>query len=319
MTQSVDERKQMSPVILQQVLLKVVGSRGALDTADLTSLLPKTTNLIEQYQYYVTNIDSEDLTAPETFDLWLRFNPTSLDAELNRLNLPIWGHSRPEILIWLAIDDSGQRSMLGSDSENMEIPLLLEQAADNRGMPLLLPLMDLQDQEQLNFSDIWGDFSEPVLQASQRYGAPVVLTGRMSRVAEDSWNIRWRSFYAGETEQWQSQGDMNSALQAGIYVVTDSLADRFTQLTQNQNEQSITLQVSGVNNFTDYSRVLDYLKKLQSASDVRVTEIDKAQLTVSLNYAGQAEALNELISIGRILEKDFIGTQTEVLGYRLLP
>ena len=209
--------------------------------------------------------------------------------------------------------------MLGPDTELIEIPFILGQAADSRGMPLLLPLMDLQDQAQLTFSDVWGDFTAQILQASERYGAPVVLTGRMTRLAEDSWNIRWSSFYAGETQQWQSQGDMSNALYAGIDVATDNLAERFTRLTQNQTEEAMTLKISGVNDYADFSRVMVYLKKLQSASLVRMVQIDKTDLIVSMNYAGQAEGLNELISIGRVLEKDFIGTQTKMQGYRLLP
>ena len=48
------------------------------------------------------------------------------------------------------------------------------------GLPVSLPLMDLDDNMAVTATDVWGRFADPVLKASQRYGAEMVVLGKLS-------------------------------------------------------------------------------------------------------------------------------------------
>ena len=41
--------------------------------------------------------------------LWAQFDGVSLARELRQAGLPYWGPERPDVLVWLAIDDHGRR------------------------------------------------------------------------------------------------------------------------------------------------------------------------------------------------------------------
>ena len=225
LTQDEQERQQLAPDVLRQVILKVVGDRTALASVDITSILTNADKFIQQYQYQ----REATATQADGQELFLTFNETGLNKSLMDLGLPVWGKSRPEALIWLAVEDNKKRAVFGADSTN-PIVKSLEKGAYNRGLPVLMPLMDLQDQTQVTFTDIWNDFAGNVEQASKRYGTPVVVMVRASIAANGVAQMQWRAFINGESVQWQSQGDTNQAMQAGINELADKLASRLLKL-----------------------------------------------------------------------------------------
>src|SRR5258706_5789879 len=51
--------------------------------------------------------------------------------------------------------------------------------ADERGLPVTLPLLDVQDLRAVTFADVWGGFEDRVAAASVRYRADALLIGRV--------------------------------------------------------------------------------------------------------------------------------------------
>lgn len=58
------------------------------------------------------------------------------------------------------------------------------------GLPVSIPLMDLDDNMAVNATDVWGRFADPILKASQRYGAEMVVLGKLTPEG-DKWSIDW--------------------------------------------------------------------------------------------------------------------------------
>ena len=52
---------------------------------------------------------------------------------------------------------------------------LLRGGRTNAGLPIALPLLDLEDMTAVTFADVWGGFDEPVQRASTRYRADATL------------------------------------------------------------------------------------------------------------------------------------------------
>ncbi len=317
-SQSEEDRQQVAPEVLRQVILKVVGDRAALDSVDITPILLQTEQLTQQYQYHRINKISDDLTQPDQLELLLTFNETSLDQSLADAGLPIWGKSRPEVLLWLAIDNGKKRTIVGADQDNARIPATIKHAAEMRGLPILMPLMDLQDQGQVKFADLWAGFSESVLQASTRYGAQAILMARVAVDNNGAIEVRWQSLINGESEQWQSRGNLNKALRSGIDELTDRLARRFTQVVTSRYGQYYSLQISNVRDYADYSRVMNYLSKVQYVSDVQVSSLIADQIDISISLKGDLDVFHRTLAIDRVLAEDNI-YNPEKMSYRLLP
>lgn len=318
-SQSEEDRQRVSPDVLRQVMLKVVGDRAAIDAVDITPVLSQTDQLIQQYQYQRINKISDDLTQPDKLEVVLTFNEAGLNQSLTDVGLPIWGKSRPEVLLWLAVDNGKKRTIVGVDKENTRIPAAIKHAADLRGLPILMPLMDLQDQGQVKFADLWAGFSDSILQASSRYAAQVVLMARVSVVKNGAVEVRWQSLINGESEQWQSRGNLNKALQFGIDELADRLARRFTQVVTSRYGQSYSLQISNVRDYADYSRLMDYLSNVQYVSDVHVSSLIADQIDVSISLKGDLAVFNRTLAIDQVLAEDNLYNSTNVMSYRLLP
>lgn len=319
-TQSEQERQQLTPQVLQQVILKVVGDRSVLDITDLSPVLNKSNKLVQQFQYERINEVSEDLTQPDRLALVLKFNEASLNKSLSNLGLPIWSKTRPDVLVWLALDDGQSRTVLGAESSEHQIPTLLTQAAEKRGLPLFLPVMDLEDHAQVKFADVWGDFSDSISLASQRYAPEVTLIARVSLQNSSISQIYWHAVINGQSEKWQSRGDLQTALNAGVEELTDRLARRFTQVvSNNQYDKKINLQITHVDDYADFSRVMQYLSKLQYVSDVQLSTLAGDQVDVTISLKGDLSVFNQSLSIGRILREVPSNGSSGVLRYRLLP
>lgn len=318
-SQSEQDRQQVAPDVLRQVILKVVGDRAVLDSVDITPILLQTEQLTQQYQYHRMNKISDDLTQPDQLEVLLTFNETGLDQSLADAGLPIWGKSRPEVLLWLAIDNGKKRTIVGTDQDNGRIPATIKSAAEMRGLPILMPLMDLQDQRQVKFADLWAGFSESVLQASTRYGAQVILMARVSVTSNGAIEVRWQSLINNKSEQWQSRGSLQQALRAGIDELTDRLARRFTQVVTSRYGQHYSLQISNVHDYADYSRVMNYLSKVQYVSDVQVSSLIAEQIDISISLKGDLEVFNRTLVIDRVLAEDSIYSSENTMNYRLLP
>ena len=63
--------------------------------------------------------------------------------------------------------------------------------AQRRGMPLQLPLLDLEDQTQLTPADLWSDYQPAIRQASARYPHDVIVVGRLRAQTDGRWRGAW--------------------------------------------------------------------------------------------------------------------------------
>jgi len=316
-SQSEQERQNVAPEALQQVILKVVGDRAKLDTVDISPLLAQTDTLVQQYQYQRINMINDDMTQPDRLEAVLSFNKVKLNSALSNLGLPIWGHNRPEVIIWLALDEGEKRRILSADDSDLPMVQALQYAAKMRGLPILFPVMDLQDQSKVTYTDLSAGFAETVEAASQRYGAPVILlvTAQVSDTGLHRAN--WHARINGQSEQWSSRGDTTITMQAGIDELTDRLARRFSQVETSQFDTILSLHISDVKNYADYMRIETYLKNLQNVSSLQLTKLQDETLTVNLSFNGEIAVFDRTLAIERVLIEQSLYSATNVKSYRL--
>ena len=314
------ERTRVSPNILSQVLLKVVGDRALLNATDLTPILAQVSTLIQQSQYRRLNVFADDLTEPDQLALSLKFNESSVNQALTTLRLPIWSKSRPDVMIWLAIDDGDTRRILSADDAEATYTKALHQAALQRGLPILLPIMDLQDQSQIEFADVWGEFTDPIQKATERYAAKIILMGSVSTHRNGGVEVRWQSLINGETLQWQSKGDITTAMQSGIETLTDNVARRFTQVVaSNSVQEALDVLISNVRDYADYARVIDYLTQLHYVSDVQIGKLEQDKMTVKVLIRGDKSVFNRTLAIEQVIQQELSNTGSDETKFRLLP
>lgn len=317
-SQSSEEQSAAVKEAFQKVLLKVMGHRHALAEAPLTSLLEEAPKLVQQFRYDTPEGENGTTT------FWVRFDSRGVKQLLRQRGLPMWGRARPTLLLWVAVEDGSQRYLLDASIAS-PIAEILQSQAERRGMTVLFPLWDLEDQSQLSFTDVWGNFPEPILAASNRYPTSVQLVGRLLRQGEEDWQARWTLYGAEQGRSWRVEGELEQALRAGIDEAVDVIAARIAPVTGNNSQSSVQIRVTEVTSFMDYARLFSYLSGLSQVTAIQPVQLSRTEAKFRLKLQGGAEALAASIQFGRSLAQVAEGGATEPggtnreLNYRLLP
>ena len=305
-----------SPAIKQaliQVLVKLTGDKNIRSSSDVVTLIERPERFVQQFQYrQVENLEQPDVQSTE---ILVQFDATALNEGLRSYGLTIWGQERPSVLVWLAHEENETRRLV-SFEDKPEYLNMLDAGATARGLSLLFPLLDLEDSSEINVSDVWGGFKEPILDASNRYQADVILKAKIIQVLPNLWESKWTAYINDQTLNWASQGELAEiVLKEGVDELADRIASEYAN-TGSSVSEVIELLVTDVDNLDKYARALSYLESVQSISSVQVKRVSINNVMFILVNRGGLAAIDQSIALGKTLE---LVSNNEQLTYRLLP
>lgn len=290
-----NRRQAAEQAAMAKLLIRVTGDRAAPLNPALQPLAASPTQYLTSY-----GLDRQGRAL-------VGFSRARVEQALANLGLPVWGAERPLTLLWIAIDDGmGGRALVGADDaadRAPEVPPAMTKllgtvraeiaaAADERGLPIVLPLLDLQDLGAVTFTDIWGGFDDRVLAASQRYRADAVLIGRV------------RPGLIGTTVEWLFvRGSERLGLPgAGIRDGLDAAADRYAaELTTVGGIGLTAITIRNVTTAADYGRVLGYLERQSALQSVDVESYGNGTLALRVAARGDPQVLGRVLALGGVL------------------
>jgi uncharacterized protein len=295
--QSAASRGKSIKLAFSQVLVKVSGISDLMSRGDL---LKQAQRYVEQYRYGVVD-DQDPIQSEPQKTLWVKFEKTAVDSFLLESGASVWGDSRPVILSWMAIDQQGVRTL----SDDIGYWPMVTALGENRGLPLLLPLMDLDDQINIQFSDVWGDFAESIKHASTRYAPDGILVNRITQQENGIWMGRW-TLYLGETAMsWQVSDatSLDELMALGVGQAVDSVAKQYaTSASMSASGGSSPfLEVDNIYSLTDYSRVLGYFVGLTQVENIRPVEFLDNRVTFVVTLVGDESSLIKSVEISDVL------------------
>lgn len=288
------ERAKLTRAGMQEVVVRVSGGYQALDSGSIQEALRKPDRYLQQFSYLqVTSVNGQG-TAQR---LRLQFDPTLIDNLLRRARMPIWGKNRPNLLLWVTVDDRQGRQILGGGDDSPLKQGVIEQAR-RRGLPVLFPLMDLDDEQALSVVEAWGLFREPLERASARYQTEAVLAGRLYRNAEQQWTGRWQFIFNDQSFGFSAEApDLESYPIAAIDFAADQLASYYAVNTAALSDEVVRFQVEGVNSLQSYAEVTSYLVNLAAVTGVATSGVDQDTLILTLTTEGEVDKLVEAIAL----------------------
>lgn len=313
---SVEERDTALARGLLSVVVKVSGNRAAGGNPAIAGALGDPARYLQQFLY---RSGATPQGGADALTLWARFDPGAVDGLIRDAGMPIWGRVRPSVLALVAVESATGRSLLAAEDTN-SWSRLMQGAAGERGIPLVLPLMDLQDREDLRVSDVWAGFEDGVRAAAGRYQSEAVLLGRVRQVVPGSWEGRWQMILGGGRQEWVSRGEtMESVLLDGVGESADLLVARFAGYTATAGATGVPVTVTGVRTLRDYARALRYLGSLDAITRLEVTRVEPDRLFLEVDARGGREGVRQVIGLGRILSEEGQSDWTSGLSYRLMP
>jgi len=300
-SQNALERVAASRAALEEVLVKVSGKADVAQLPQLEPLLSQADQWVQRYQYRVAPPGVGATAATPTQLLWMSFDRETINQRLYEAGIPVWGINRPSTLLWLAVDDGGERYLLGGDNRP-DLQAMVNTDARRAGLPLNIPLLDLQDQGSLKAADVWGDFSDVILKASERYQPDAVLAGRVYTVAPDKWQSHWTLYHRGSVTTWESgEGLQNVAIAAGISGAAEQFAKRYALELTPGVTNNVLMTIENVTSLADYARVMRYLQSLDPVAAVQVARLEGDKLSLLLKVRGQTHGLIQTIALGKTL------------------
>lgn len=318
---SAEDRSEGIVRALEAVVRKVTGRARPAEHEGWPRLVSAAPGLVQQYSYLAAAASGESLPDETPTEAGLRltvqFDAVALVDFLRRAQLPVWGSVRPTTLLLLAVEDGTEREVLGVDGDPAAIAAL-DLGREARGIPLMLPLMDIEDQQRIRFADVWGDFAAPVAEIAARYAPDMVLVGRLFREGS-SWTVQWTLRGDGTEQGWSTRGERAAALFDGVGLLADRLADRFAP-DPLADDRNLQLRVVGVERFADYIRVMDYLSGLSPVTAVEPLRVQRPELLVELNARASLDGLIQLTALGSVLRfEPYDPAAGQPATFRLLP
>lgn len=288
-SESADERDVALRRGLSQVILRLVAQPVSDRQARLAPLLDQAGDFLQQFTYV--------RDAQGDLQLRFEFDGGALVRALHAAGLPVWLEAdRPRILIWLIVDRGSDRVIVGGGDEP-ELQAVIREQAALFGLPIVLPLLDLQDRRAIQPSDLWGGFRAPVMGASARYATDVVLLGRMVEHAGGV-RVRWQLFSGDDgRDEWsgaaRSQPD---ALRGGLQAATQRLAVELARRPGEQVFQSVRLSVDGVVGLEDYGYLRRRLAQLRGVEQVDVVMLESTRILLHVRSVRDADQLRTELS-----------------------
>jgi hypothetical protein len=283
---------------LGEVLVRVTGQPGVTSTGPARAMLANPEALVQQYRYF-----TESGQDPPLLKLWVRFDGDAIRDQLQQQGVAYWGGERPDTLVWLAVEDRDNRYVVSAD-DSSDVRREMDAAARTRNVPLLFPLMDLEDQTLVRFADLWNGNFDPVNAAARRYNPPAILIGRIQHMASGVWAARWQLTIGGKTRSWSDSHPQLAALvQQGI----NDLAETQTALldaggTAAAAASAAVVYVAGVTSLADYARASNYLAALSTVRELQVDEVTPSRVQFRLQLNGNLQDLTRTVALGSVLE-----------------
>ena len=278
---------------LQLVLIRVTGSDDEEHLVELAGIFPNPTRYVLRYR------SGQDDT------LEISFDGNAIEKLLRQTRHTIWGDDRPLTLILLAVDwGDGNREIIGSESgqqspdvtRSIDRHRLLRErvleTAQRRGIPVVFPLLDIEDQQNIRFSDIWGGFEEPLIDASRRYGASSILVGRVR--PGGSQENRWTYIFGEDQLQWTGGPEV------AISQVADELAAHFA-IQGDAVLQSYSLTIDGIDSLVAYGQVQQLMDNLGVAEAYSLTIVAGQKVEYQVRIYGGIDRLNKALELSGIL------------------
>ncbi len=278
-----------------QVLIKVSGDAGVGDNPVIKAGLQKASYYVQEYSY------SQPTTSSSEYILQIRYEPEDVLRLLRKAEIPYWRENRPLILVWLANQNQDETEIIGNETPG-NILDLMKQQGKKYGLPLIFPVMDFTDLNQVTDNDVT-EMNLPALnKAAKRYSPDALLLGHM-QATKDGIQSQWKLILGKNEWTWKiSDATTDTVISGIIDQISQLLAKHYeVKTTSVATTLWLKLIISDVTQGTDLTSLMQYLQQLTPVQQVRLMQINGDTVEIAVLVQGSLEGFEQSAVIGQHL------------------
>lgn len=318
------QRLEASQKALEVVFVRVTGDIKATQRYPLLAAnISSADQLLTSYSYYVgRGMSSDDtnnqealsgrlITLPspdekaESSQLMVEFvfKPQAVKQLLLKASAPFWQASRPEVLIWLVVQNGPERKIINSEVSAKYFSGLKE-ASMFRGIPVVQPLLDLEELSMINEDDIWALSMDKIIATSKRYSHGAVLAGKVSPVSNGQWYGEWVLNYKGSDQrEFFSGSNILEFSRLGMDLVADKMASDYAVVTlEKEQSNQWLIRVDGVHSLQEFTRLTQSLRAVPALDTIRLHSVVQASCYYYLDAVAPLQQIQALLELNESLE-----------------
>lgn len=296
--QSDANRREAARQGLLQVLSRVTGLSTIPRHQRISEALARPDRFYSEYVFVrADEADSQGRTG--ALELKVRFQEKAVLDLVREARLPIWWSGRPLTMAWMVVEQDGQRSLL-RDGSQLELARAFKRQARQRGLPVALPLLDLQDNLLVSPGIVWGNFLPTLTSASDRYGVNQLIVGRMraqrngdQTLYSGDWQVAFAEDLAPVTSNFSGLS-ARQAVKIAMQLATTYFAPAMTVFSGDQFDH--TLQVGEIREIGQYARMMNYFRQFEFVEEVSVRSIADGEMTLKIRTAASEKLLLSLLT-----------------------
>lgn len=286
-----DAEKAAKVAGFKQVIVKTSGDKNAPSN-------PVVVKASRQSGQYLSQISYGELSGLKS--LKMVFNPPQIQSLLRQAELPYWSEQRSNIIVWVVEDSRYSREILWEQSGS-SIVNQIKYFSDLRGLPITIPVGDIDDVTGITAPELWGGFVSPISSASLRYPGDAVLVVRIQQRSKSS-QIRWtlydeepNAMFASNREplSGSATGQTYSAIEQVIDEISNYYASKSAVKTSGELAGTIEVQFLNIVSANRFFALEKLLKEKNSVASVHVEKIVGDDITYKINLLSSMEEFED--------------------------
>ncbi|MBZ9613582.1 DUF2066 domain-containing protein [Rheinheimera maricola] len=281
---------------LLQVLVRVSGNAAVMENDAVKAELRNAAGYVKQFETVRQNTGAN-------------VRRVLLDAgKVNQLlqsqGMPVWGALRPLTLVWLVEQHANDRLFVRQPEHKFN--QAMQQAFAFYGLPLLMPLYDIDDILSLNETDVWAGFWQPIEQASNRYSADVLIAASVVSETQEK-DVTYRLTWQMQQDSRTYRAEVSAAteielMQQFALDLAQQLSQRFASVASAEGEMKLLIDIQQLSGLADIVLVQRALAQVVGVSQVTVKRYQQGTARYEVLTNISAEGLTNALRFNRQLQ-----------------
>ncbi len=285
------------PAAFSQLLQKLTANPEVISQPWANLVMGQAERYVSSFRYQQP-VETTEGTREPRLQLVIQFDSVAVTKLLEDSATPYWSNIRPTLVLWLLLDEGRKRQIINGEAE---FARAISTTADQFGLQIILPLMDLQEQSLVTASHLWLQDTQLLHQASSRYDSQIFVIARLQQHSDSKLSGDWLLSINGEQQQWvHPKVDVDDHFALAFAAMREPLFRRYSHSPLTIHSTS-DLLVTRVTDFNSFRKIRDYLANLQGVTQVIPLQVAPGNVLFRLQHSGEWSELTRLFERGNRL------------------